>query len=127
VSPTDSSTSHYTCTTSLAIRTAKPSRYAGVYTGPSPKPEIAGEAERPAFRGSILPQSANALSNTEDSEIAHHRRQVPSGLGRRAGMSLGAHGGELRKMFKPVCGPGSLSSWQSTYGFLMKPSGINGI
>ena len=38
----------YAGTTSAAIRPAKPSRYARVYTGTSPKPVIP-DPERPAF------------------------------------------------------------------------------
>ena len=44
---TDSSTSPYACTTPVPSGTAEPSRYARVYSGTSPKPAIADEAETP--------------------------------------------------------------------------------
>ncbi len=46
---TDSSTPRYARTTPPAVRTAKPSRYAGIYSGTASKPVIADEPERPAF------------------------------------------------------------------------------
>ena len=46
---TDSSTPHYARTTPPAVRTAKRSRYAGIYSGTGSKPVIADEPERPAF------------------------------------------------------------------------------
>ncbi len=39
----------YAGTTPRAVRTAKPSRYARVYSGTSPKPVMVDQAERPAF------------------------------------------------------------------------------
>ena len=46
---TVSSAAPYAETTTRAVRPAEPSRYARVYTGTSPKPAIADEAETPAF------------------------------------------------------------------------------
>jgi hypothetical protein len=48
--------SAYTRATPRAIRTAKPSRYARVYSGTSPNPVI---AERPAFHRNALQQLAD--------------------------------------------------------------------